>query len=132
MVVRICSQFRPGEKAAKERMKGILPIAAIPLATPAKFCSATPTSKNLSGNFLAKLLIQTDSFKFAVSATTRWSFSPANTNPSPNPVRVDFSFTCGLNILTFFISLLNYQHIWGYPRLLLKTAGGLFLTDMLC
>src|SRR3989344_4376893 len=98
MVVRICSQFRPGEKIANEPMKGILPIAAIPLATHDKFGSATPISKNLSGNFSAKSLIQPDSFKFAVSATTRWSFSPANTKPSPKPARVDFNSLFGSNI----------------------------------
>jgi hypothetical protein len=36
---------------AYDVMNGILPIAAMPLATDAMFCSATPSSTKRSGNF---------------------------------------------------------------------------------
>src|SRR5215831_8171625 len=54
MVVRTCSQLRPGLNIAYDVMNGILPIAAMPLATDAMFCSATPSSTKRSGYFFLK------------------------------------------------------------------------------
>src|SRR3989338_7335454 len=69
-------------------MKGILPQAAIPEATEAIFCSATPISTNLSGNSLANASERVDSVRSAQSTTTFLSFLPASTNPSPYPFLV--------------------------------------------
>ncbi len=87
MVVRICSQFRPGENIAYEVINGILPIAAIPLATLAIFCSAIPISKNRSGNFSLNKCIWVDSVRSAHRPTTCLSSVAAAKSPSPNPFR---------------------------------------------
>src|SRR3989338_7878951 len=69
-------------------MKGILPQAAMPDATEAIFCSATPISTNLSGNSFANASERVDSVRSAQSTTTFLSFLPASTNPSPYPFLV--------------------------------------------
>jgi hypothetical protein len=56
---------------------------AKPAATAAIFCSATPISKNLSGNSFSKRLLQVDSDKSADNATTFLFFLPAKRIPSP-------------------------------------------------
>ena len=57
IVVRICSQLRPGENIAYDEKNGYFPIAAIPEATLAIFCSAIPISIKRSGNFCLKRCI---------------------------------------------------------------------------
>ncbi len=74
---------------------------ASPEATPAKFCSAIPTLKNLSGNLSANRFIFVDSVKSAVRATILSSFPPAKRRPSPKPLLVDFNITSLLNIFVF-------------------------------
>src|SRR3990167_8811729 len=105
MVVLICSQFRPGEKVAYDEVNGTLPTAARPEATVTKFCSATPTSKYLSGNFFLKSSIRVDSVKSAQSATTFGFSSPATTNPSPNPFRGGTNSTSVSNNFGFKLAL---------------------------
>src|SRR3989344_3190876 len=69
-------------------MKGILPAKAMPAAAVAKFCSATPTWINRSGNFCAKASVRVDSVRSAHKATTFLFFSPASTKPFPYPLLV--------------------------------------------
>ena len=62
---------------------GILPHVASPAAVPIIFCSAIPISKNLSGNFLAKILVLVAADKSASNTTTLLFFSPKFANSSP-------------------------------------------------
>src|SRR3989338_3417785 len=101
MVVLICSQFLPGENIAKEEQKGILPIAASPEATVTKFCSATPTCTNLSGNFSVKGLIPVLSDKSAESPTMFLLLSAACVIPCPKPFLVGTCSQSALNIFGF-------------------------------
>ena len=85
-------------------------MAAIPEETVTRFCSATPISINLFGNFSANKFICVDSVKSAQRATTFLSASPAKSKPCPKPFRVGacsqswlkifgFNFNFGLSIL---------------------------------
>src|SRR3990167_6986373 len=74
-------------------MKGILPEMPSPAAMAAKFCSATPISKNRSGNFFENASERVDSVRSAQSTTTLGSRSPPATTPAPSPPRVAFCST---------------------------------------
>ncbi len=97
IVVRICSQFRPGEKAAYEAQKGIFPITAIPEATDAIDCSAIPTCTKRLGNASANTFVFVEEVRSAASATTRISASPASLSPSPYPFLFGAVSTSALN-----------------------------------
>src|SRR3989344_5255409 len=74
-------------------------MAAIPLATVTKFCSATPTCTNLSGYLPANKCIWVLSVRSAQSPTTFLFSSPASKSPSPKPLRIGACSTSASNIL---------------------------------
>src|SRR3989344_4075172 len=74
-------------------MKGILPAAANPAASVARFCSATPTSTYRSGNSFSNHSARVDSLRSAQRTTMFLSVFPASTTPCPNPSRVGFRST---------------------------------------
>src|SRR3989344_8495924 len=74
-------------------MKGILPAAANPAASVARFCSATPTSTKRSGNSFSNHSARVDSLRSAQRTTIFLSILPASTTPCPNPSRVGFRST---------------------------------------
>src|SRR3989344_4484429 len=78
-------------------MKGILPAAANPAASLARFCSATPTSTYRSGNSFSNHSARVDSLRSAQRTTMFLSVFPASTTPCPNPSRVGFRSTSALN-----------------------------------
>ena len=99
MVVRTCSQLLPGENMAYPAIKGIFPIADIPEATDAIFCSAMPTCTNRSGNVSAKIFVRVEPVRSAQRATTFSFCSPASFSPSPYPLRLGTFSTSGVHIL---------------------------------
>src|SRR3989344_2233673 len=118
-------------------MKGILPMAASPDATEARFCSATPTWINRLGNFSLNKFILVDSVKSAQSPTTCGFFSPAASNPSPNPWRLGtcstslsnifaFSFKSGFNMLFVFTFYLTTEGAEFFDRHLALLFVGRF------
>lgn len=66
-------------------MKGIFPMLAMPAATAAMFCSATPTWMNLLGYFFLKSCVRVLSLRSAQRTTTAGFFSPSWSSASPYP-----------------------------------------------
>ena len=73
----ICSQHLPVAKTPNVEAKATLPEAASPAAMPIMFCSAIPTSTNLSGHTFWKSEVFVDPARSA-SRTTTLGFSPAS------------------------------------------------------
>ena len=69
-------------------INGTFPIAAIPEATEAIFCSAIPISIKRFGKAFAKMSVLVDSVRSQQSATTCSSRFPASRRPSPKPLRL--------------------------------------------
>src|ERR1051325_4768772 len=91
-------------------MEGVYHVAAIPEATLARFCSATPTTINRSGNAFLKRIICVDSVRSAQRPTTFSFCLPASRKPSPKPFRIascstSFSNTFGFNLLMLTFDL---------------------------
>src|SRR3990167_493986 len=105
---------------AYELIKGILPIAASPDATDARFCSATPSWINRFGNFSLNIFILVDSVRSAQRPTTCKFFSPAAKSPSPNPWRIGICSTFSSNIFSFSfkrgLSITGAHFLFYHPR----------------
>src|SRR3989338_2301449 len=101
-------------------MKGTLPASAMPAATVAIFCSATPISIKRSGNFFSNTSARVDSLRSAQRTTTRSSIVPASTRPAPKPSRVAIFSTSSAN--TFADSF-----VWGLIMLKLCKKARSFL-----
>src|SRR3989344_9101976 len=120
MVVRICSQLRPGLNIAYDVMNATLPIAGKPDATTARFCSATPISTNRSGNSFLNASMRVDTVRSAQRPTMFLSARAASTRPAPNPLRrgsasgasskiFGCSFSDSFNILFMLTDYLSAQ-----------------------
>ena len=70
-------------KIAKEDANTVLPDTASPPATPIILDSATPISKNLSGNLLANISVLVDFDRSASNTTTFLSCSPISISVLP-------------------------------------------------
>ena len=73
----ICSQHLPVANTPNVDANATLPDAARPAAMPIMFCSAIPTSTNLSGQTFWKSEVLVDPARSA-SRTTTFGFSPAS------------------------------------------------------
>src|SRR3989344_451504 len=95
-------------------MNGIFPATAMPAATPAIFCSATPISTKRSGNSFWNPSARALSDRSAQSTTIRESVFPASTTPFPNPSRVDaFSISVANTLFDNFASGLSI-FVWNF------------------
>src|SRR3989344_2176417 len=78
-------------------MNGTFPTAAMPEATVAIFCSATPISTKRSGNSFWNNSARVLSVRSAQRTTMRGSAFPASTTPCPKPSRVGAVLISAMN-----------------------------------
>lgn len=130
-------------------MKTVFPIDAIPAATPAKFCSDTPTWTNRSGYFSANQWVLVLSDTSAV-ITQKFGFSaPISTNAFPKPSRLGFlSWGASMFLIRLmsglifevvtgllsesFSSKTSHHFRLGFHRIFFPSQGLLALLLLLC